>query len=125
MLACLLISQIGCSTTSELTKKDYLGDQSQWVNKVVTLDGTLYEFKTERDIGYETTAWWGAKVIGDSVKGKLLDGTPKSIPLSDVKMVYVTKSSPVKTIGLVGLCIGSVMTLCGLGYIISFNNSHF
>lgn len=106
--------QLGCYTTRGVSQKEFMEDQYQWIEKVVTSDGTVYEFLSMRPIGNGDYAKSGGKVVGDSVKGTLLDGTHKSIPLSDVDMFYVLKFNPAKTV----LSVIGVSALVAVGVVL-------
>jgi hypothetical protein len=111
-LTSFCLYQVGCFSTQGISRKDFMEDRYQWIEKVVTNDGGLYEFTTSHAFGNGETASWGGSLVGDSVKGTLRDGAPKSFPISDIRMFYITKFSATRTIlcviGVTGLVAGLV-----------------
>ena len=91
------------------------------IKKVVTIDGEIIEFAISNRIttgdgifkrSSEIEGWKKPVLKDDRIEGFLKDGSFKTIPLSQVKMIYLYKFSALKVVGLV---VGISVILAGVG----------
>jgi hypothetical protein len=82
-LFCFAMCLQGCYSLREIKSEQLRHHPRFTIAKVVTTDGEVVEFKTKkRNI---------AIITADKIQGSLKDGTPKTVPLSQVKSVYITE----------------------------------
>jgi len=91
-LLCLCVCIGGCYTRCQ-TKREQLGQYPKFtIAKVVTKDGEVVKFANKKP---------KAAIIGDNIEGKLKDGTKRTIPLSQIEIVYVSKFDKNRTLSWV------------------------
>jgi hypothetical protein len=69
----------------------------------------MYEFDMKPVVGFGGEVCHGGLVVGDSIKGRLAGGDSKSIPLNDVREIFILKTSPWRTTLFVAV-VGGVLT---------------
>jgi hypothetical protein len=134
-LTCFVLFEFACTSMKPISKQELIGEPQQYIEKVVMNDGTVYEFPDFlRLTPFQPQFVGGAKLYGTVIKGLLADSTKKELPIDDVKMIYVEKSDPGKTIlSTIGVTAGlAVITLAILlatkkscPFIYSNTGSHF
>jgi hypothetical protein len=97
MLICFVLYEYGCTSQYAISNKDIQQQSDEKIVKVVMNDGTVYEFPQRSNYEYGDRPE-GARLVGNTIIGKLKDGTEKTLALDDVRMIYIKKFNAVKTI---------------------------
>ena len=91
-LLCFTVCLAGCYTRCQIKREQLEQYPKFTVAKVVTTNGEVVEFANKKV---------KVAIIGDSLEGKLKDGTLRTIPLSQVEILYVSKFDKSRTLSWV------------------------
>ncbi len=119
-LVSFIVSLVGCHAKPRIPVEEIEQYHNGYtIAKVVTVDGEIIEFTTSKSYKIEGIQGWKKPVLKDDrIEGFAKDGTFKTIPLEQVKMIYMKKFSTWKTVGLV-MGLGLITAaLAYIGYLI-------